>query len=59
MVNEVAAQVVLVLILFHHASHLWVIRVLLEVGMGTWDGLLQVTQLGHKTSPSDVKEQSF
>lgn len=43
MVGEVAAKVVLVLVLLHHAQHVWVFGVLLEVRVGTWDGPLQVT----------------
>lgn len=48
-VGEVAAQVVLALVHVHQPVHLLVIRVLLEEGVGTGDGPLQVLQLGEKT----------
>lgn len=59
MIGEVATKVVLVHILLHHLEHVWVIRVLLEVGVGTWDGPLQVTQLGYRIASTDVKDQHF
>jgi len=48
-VGEVATQVVLALILLHQLVHLLVPGVLLEVGVGTRDGPLQVIQLGVNT----------
>lgn len=48
MVGEVAGKVVLTLVLLHQLLHLLIRRVLLEVGVGTWDGPLQVIQLGEK-----------
>lgn len=48
-VGEVAAQVVLALVLLHQLVHLLVLGVLLEVGVGTWNRPLQVIQLENKT----------
>ena len=48
-VGEVAAQVVLALVVLHQLLHLLVPGVPLEVGVGTGDGPLQVIQLGGKT----------
>lgn len=44
-VDEVTIQVVLALVLLHQLLHFLVLRVLLEVGVGTWDSPLQVLQL--------------
>lgn len=52
-VGEVAAQVVPALVLLHQLPHLLVLGVPLEVGVGTRDGPLQVTQLGEKRFTSD------
>lgn len=55
MVDEEAAEVVLVLVLLHQLEHLLVLWVSLEEGVGTRHSPLQVVQLDTDISSADVK----